>query len=319
MLAISIDVGGTLTKSAVVDEAGQALHELTEPTASTLPPMQVPDHVADLVQRLMAESGLALADLAGICVGLPGIVEHRLGLALSCPNLRNWEGLPLADLVTRRTGVTTWVERDANLAALGEAWIGAARGTGYSVCFTLGTGIGAGIILDGRLYRGSWGGAGEIGHITVVRDGPRCACGNRGCLEALASASAVAREAQAAAVRAPESLLWTLAGGERAAITADLVFRAALEGDATAMRVADTAVEYLGIGVATVINVFNLDMVVLAGGMAAAGSQVLDPVRAVVRQRARQPLAARSRVELGHLGGRAGVLGGARLVHLRAN
>ncbi len=319
MLAISIDVGGTLTKCAVVDEAGQARYEWSEPTASSLPPAQVPDHVADLVRRLMAAGGLAASDLAGVCIGLPGIVEYRLGLALSCPNLRNWEGMPLADLVAERTGVKTWVERDANLAALGEAWVGAACGTDYSVCFTLGTGIGAGIILDGRLFRGAWGGAGEIGHITIARDGPRCACGNRGCLESLTSATAIAREAQAAADRAPESLLWSLARGQRGAITADLVFKAAGEGDPAAMRVVDTAVEYLGIGVANVINVFNLEVVVLAGGMAAAGSQILDPVREVVRQRARQPLVERSRVELSRLGARAGVLGGARLVHMGAN
>jgi glucokinase len=127
--AISIDVGGTFTKSAVVDVLGEVLCELAEPTATALAPTGIADHVANLVGRLLAAGGFVPRDVAGACVGLPGIVEHRLGQALSCPNLRNWEGLPLAELVTARAGITTYVERDANLAALGESWVGVARGT----------------------------------------------------------------------------------------------------------------------------------------------------------------------------------------------
>jgi len=313
-LAISIDIGGTLTKSAIVSSDGHILHEQVEPTAKTLSSSEVPDYLVGLIQRLLAEGAIQTGDVAGACIGLPGIVEHRLGQALSCPNLRAWEGLPLTEMLSARIGMPIWIEKDANLAALGEFWLGAACGVRYNICLTLGTGIGAGIILNGQLYRGSWGGAGEIGHIILVRDGPRCSCGNRGCLEALASASAIAREGQAAAERAPDSLLWSLADGKRDSISAEVVFKAARQGDVTAARVVDTAVEYLGLGVASMVNVFNLDLVVLAGGMAAAGEQILEPVRMVVQQRARQPLAARVKVELTRLGAQAGTLGGAFLV-----
>jgi glucokinase len=310
-LAISIDVGGTLTKSGIVADDGRILCELSEPTALALSPEGLTDHVVGLLRRLLAAAELQPGDVAGACIGLPGIVEHKLGQALSCPNLRAWEGVPLPRPVTERTGIPLWIEKDANLAALGESWLGTARGTTYSICFTLGTGIGAGTILDGRIYHGSWGGAGEVGHNTVARDGPLCGCGNRGCLETLASATAIVREGQAAAVRAPDSLLWTL-GQEH--MTAEIVFQAAAQGDMTAARVVDTAMEYLGLGVASIINMFNPDLVVLGGGLAAAGSQVLDPVRSVVRQRGRQPLVTRTRIELAGLGSRAGVLGGAHLV-----
>jgi glucokinase len=313
-LAISIDVGGTLTKSGIVADDGRILCELSEPTALAPSPEGLTDHVVGLLQRLLGAAGLQPGDVAGACIGLPGIVEHKVGQALSCPNLRAWEGVPIPRLVTERTGIPLWIEKDANLAALGESWLGAARGTAYSICLTLGTGIGAGTILDGRIYHGAWGGAGEIGHITMVRDGPRCGCGNRGCLEALASATAIVREGQAAADRAPESLLWTLAHGERGNMTADVIFQAAAQGDMNAARVIDTAMEYLGLGVASMINMFNPDLVVIGGGLAGAGSQVLAPVRSVVRQRGRQPLVTRTRIELAGLGNRAGVLGGAYLV-----
>lgn len=315
-IAVGIDVGGTQTKAAVVTDSGQILLELTEPTASALPPSEVPAFVAGLISRLLAEASTDSTQMAGACVGLPGVVEHRLGTALSCPNLRTWEGIPLGPRVTELAGVPVWIERDANLSVLGEVWQGAARGAIHCVCFTLGTGIGAGVLVDGRLLRGAWGGAGEIGHIIVARDGPRCSCGNRGCLEALASASAIAREGRHAADRAAESTLWTLASGDRDAITAEVVFGAAEQGDATARRVVATATEYLGLGVASVVNVFNPEVVVLGGGMAAAGHQVLYPVRQAVQLRAREPLAARVRVELAQLGMQAGMLGGARAVFL---
>jgi glucokinase len=315
-VAVGIDVGGTQTKAAVVTDHGQVLHELTEPTARDLPSSEVPAFVAGLIARLLAAADVSPADLAGACVGLPGVVEPRMGLAFSCPNLRAWENVPLGPLASDLAGARVLVERDASLAVLGEAWQGAARGARHAICFTLGTGVGAGILADGRLFHGAWGGAGEIGHIIVARDGPRCSCGNRGCLEALASASAIAREGRQAADRAPDSALWDLAGGTRDAITAEVVFQAAARGDTTARRVVDTAMEYLGLGVASALNAFNPEVVVLGGGMAAAGEQILQPVRQVVQMRAREPLAARVRIELAQLGMQAGMLGGARAVFL---
>jgi len=313
-IAVSIDVGGTLTKAAIVDGRGKIRAEDVQPTATDIAPTRVPAHVAGIVRELLRRAGVSPGEVSGLCIGVPGIVDYRTGDVLSCPNLTNWEGMPLGRLVEEEIGLPTYLDKDANLAAMGEYWQGASRGVRHSICFTLGTGIGTGIILDGRLYRGAIGGAGEIGHITLVREGPLCGCGNRGCLEALASASAIVREARTAVARDPSSKILTLAHGDPATITAEVVFSAAQEGDITARTVVMTALEYLGIGVASMVNALNPDMVVLAGGMAAAGEIIGDVVRHVVRQRVRLPLAAHVRVVIGSLGGYAGVLGGAYLV-----
>jgi glucokinase len=318
--AISLDVGGTFTKAAVVDRTGgQCLFKAALATRTDLPSPQVPDYLVEQIRALMADAEVATGDVAGISIGLPGVINQRTGRAISCPNLRNWEDLPLADQVAQRIGLPTWMEKDANQAALGELWLGAARQIEHSICFTLGTGIGTGIILNGQLYRGGMGGAGEIGHLPILPNGPQCGCGNHGCLEALASASAVSREARAAVEQDSQSAMVALAGGQAEAITSEIVFAAARAGDATAQCVLDTALEYLGIGIASIINAFNPDLIVLGGGMAQAGEQLLSPIRNVVGQHARRPLAEHVNIVLTELGSMAGVLGGAYLVFSHAD
>lgn len=312
--ALSVDAGGSMTKMAVVDSQGQIVHKAAVSTDKTVPPDAVPDWLVRLLNDLRDQAEIPEQRIAGVCVGIPGVIDRRTDMIISCPNLVNWEGMPLAVLLQERTGLPTYIEKDANLAALGERWLGAAQGVDHAVCFTIGTGIGTGIIIGGRLYHGALGGAGEIGHIIVMPDGPRCNCGNRGCLEALASATAIVREARAALERDPSSRMWRLAGGDAASLTAEMVFTAAREGDYTAGQIVSHALDYLGIGVASIVNVFNPDMVVLGGGVALAGEQVLTPVRHVVRQRARTLLAEHVQVVCATLGDMAGVIGGAHLV-----
>jgi glucokinase len=310
-------VGGTLTKAAVVDLGGRCVAELSRPTAASIRPDEVPGHVAGLIDEMAARASVARSEIAGACVGVPGVVNHVTGLVVSCPNLLNWEGMVLASLVEPLVQLPVVLEKDANLAALGERWLGAARGVDYCICFTIGTGIGTGIILGGQLYHGALGGAGEIGHLTLLPDGPVCGCGNHGCLEAMASARAIVRDAQAMLAREPGSLLMELAGGRPESITAEMVLAAARAGDPGACRVVEPALDFLGIGVTNVVNVFNPDLVVLGGGVVLAGDQVLEPVRQVVRRRARRLLADHVRIVPAELGSMAGVYGGAYLVFNR--
>jgi len=311
---ISMDVGGTFTKLALVDPAGEVRQRHEEPSEHQIAGAEVPQYVVGIVERMLQDSGLTRDEVVGVCVGIPGVIDHRTDVIISCPNLTNWEGMPLAKWVGERLGLPTYIEKDANEAALGERWIGAGRGIDDLVCFTLGTGIGTGIILNGELYRGSIGGAGEIGHIIVDKDGPLCTCGNPGCLESFASARAIAGTARNAAASGEPTAMLELAGGDINSITAATVFAAARAGDHLAARIASEAVEYLGVGVASIVNVFNPAMVILGGGIAQAGDQILIPVRQIVRQRARRLLAEHVQIVLATLGNDAGVIGGAYLV-----
>jgi glucokinase len=317
--AISFDVGGTFTKAAVVDRAGHCRIQTTVATQTDLPAPQVPDYLAKQIRALMADGEVGMGEVAGISIGLPGVINQQTGRVISCPNLRNWEDLPLAEQVGQRIGLPTWMEKDANQAALGEWWLGVARQANHSICFTLGTGIGTGIILYRQLYRGGMGGAGEIGHIPILPNGPQCGCGNHGCLETVASASAIAREARAAIERDSHSAMVALAGGQAETITSEIVFAAARAGDATARCVVKTALEYLGLGITSIVNAFNPDLIVLGGGMAQAGDQLLEPIRDFVKQHARRPLADHVTIVQSELGPMAGVLGGAYLVFSSAD
>jgi glucokinase len=307
-------VGGTFTKVAVVDHAGRIVQRLQAPSARDIAPADVPEHVVQIVKDMLQVSGLSRSEIAGICVSIPGVIDSRTDYIVSCPNLTNWEGMTLAKQVQEKVGLPTYLEKDANAAALGEHWVGAGRGINDLICFTIGTGIGTGIILHGALYRGSTGGAGEIGHIIVDKDGPLCSCGNWGCLEAISSARAIVQKARDFIHLGEPSAMLEMAGGDPDAITTEHVFRAAREGDELATRILDTALEYLGVGVTSIVNVFNPAMIILGGGVALAGEQVLTPVQKIVRRRARCLLAKHVQIVLAKLGGDAGVIGGAYLV-----
>lgn len=312
--AISLDVGGTFTKAALVDRTGQIVQRLQAPSARDIPRAEVPEHVVQIVHEMLESSGVDREQIVGVCVGIPGVVDRRTDLVVSCPNLTNWEGMPLAKLVQQRLGIPTYLEKDANEAALGEHWVGAGQGVDDLICFTIGTGIGTGIILNGRLYRGSTGGAGEIGHIIVDKDGPLCTCGNWGCLEAIASARAIAEKGSKAVENGEPTVIRELCQGDPKAVTAEMVFRAARAGDQVAERILDVALTYLGVGVTSIVNVFNPAMIILGGGVAQAGEQLLAPVQRIVRQRARRLLAEHVQIVLAKLGNDAGVIGGAYLV-----
>jgi glucokinase len=245
----------------------------------------------------------------GVGVGAPGPLDRDKGIVIVAPNLR-WNDYPLSAEIRQRTGFSTvTLDNDANCATMGEWWLGAARGARHVVGLTIGTGIGGGLILNGELYHGSSDVAGEVGHTTIDSTGRRCACGNYGCLEAYASGTAIAERAREALSGMEPSTLRDMVGGDLTKITAQLVYEASAAGDVIAREVVRDTAKFLGAGIATLLNIFNPEVVVVAGGVTQAGDALFEPIRAEVRRRAFKPAWEAARIVPGELPGTAGVVG----------
>jgi glucokinase len=310
---IGIDIGGTNLVVGAVSEDGAHLRALrAEPTR--------PDDGFDVVLGRVA--GLARAAIAavtaeepdpeilGIGVGAPGPLDTATGVVFLTPNL-GWVDMPLRQRIADLVGWPTTLDNDANCAVLGEWWRGAARGTRHAIGFTIGTGIGGGIIVDGRLYHGASDCAGEFGHTTIDPQGRRCKCGNYGCLEAYASGPAIALRTIEAIESGAASSILDLAGGDLSQVTAQLVYQAAHDDDDLALEVVRDTAKYLGAGVANLVNVFNPEVVVICGGVTLAGDRLFTPLRQEVARRAFKPAVAACRIVAGELTGTAGVYGAA--------
>jgi glucokinase len=272
--AIGIDIGGTKIAGGVVTEDGRILDRTRVPTPRD-------EGEATLVAVLAAADELLARNpgVAAIGVGAAGLVEWPGGHARWAPN-NSYRQLELRRLVGERTGLPTLVDNDGNAAAWAESRFGAGAGCDDLVLVTVGTGIGGGLVLGGRLYHGEHGFAGELGHLIVSPDGDRCACGNRGCLEAMASGSALGRLGREAAAADPGGRLAALAAQAGGPVTGELVFAAASEGDKPALALFERVGTWLGVGLATLVTIFDPDLVVVGGGVAATGELLLAPARA---------------------------------------
>ena len=270
-LLVGIDLGGTNIKGAVVTQEGRVLNRSRCETLADEGPDAVIGRIAGLVEKLAEDAGLSTSDLLVVGIGAPGPLSTKTGTVIEAPNLPGWINVPLRDILQEHLGVKVFVENDANAAAWGEKWVGAGRDVSSLICLTLGTGIGGGIVIDGKLLHGVDDAAGELGHMTIVPDGPLCGCGNHGCLETLASAPATARRARESIKAGGESALTQMCGGDLSKITAEMVNKAADSGDELAAEVMRGTAEYLGIAIASLVNLLNPEMVVLSGGMIAAG------------------------------------------------
>jgi glucokinase len=301
--AIGIDAGGTKLLGGVVDESlgvRQRVHRFWrgEDREETL----------DVFTGAVAEARAAAPEVAGVGFGIPAVVDTATGTSEYSVHLP-LEGVPFRDVMAERLGLPVWVDNDANLALLAEARAGAARGARHAVMLTLGTGIGGGLLLDGRLYRGARGGGAELGHVVIDVDGPPCqgGCPNRGCLEALASGTAMGREGAAAAERIPGSGLGrALAAGRE--ITGGLVTELAHDGDHAAVEVLELVGRRLGAGLASLANALQPEVIVVGGGAIAAGELLLGPARAVVEATALPPSAG-VRIAAAELAEEAGMIG----------
>lgn len=314
---LGIDIGGTnLVVGAVADDGSRVVGEHSRPTDPARGPDAILRDLVEMTDHTRAHLGRVApgAELMGVGIGAPGPLDTRRGIVLLTPNL-GWVDMPLRDRVAEALGLPAHLDNDANCAVLGESWVGAARGGRYVLGVTIGTGIGGGIVIDGQVHHGASDCAGEIGHMTIDMDGRRCGCGNYGCLEAYASGPAIARRAIEQVGSGAESSLAELVGGDLSQVTAQTVYHAATLGDELAREVVRATAQYLGAGLANLVNVFNPDLVVIAGGVTQAGDRLFEPLRRVVAQRAFKPAVDACRIVPGTLGGLAGVFGAAK-VHL---
>jgi glucokinase len=299
-----VDIGGTNVKTAFIAGDGTVLSKSEFPTLAD-------QGVEDLVQRLHAHAeegaialGAALSDLAGVGVGVPGFLDDSRTTVVEAVNL-GWRQVPLVPLLERQLGVPVAMENDANVAALGEAWRGAGAGKTNLLCVTVGTGIGGGIVLGGRLHRGKNGMAGEIGHLVVQRRGGiQCNCGQTGCLETVASATGIIR---AAKERLPEPVRGEIRG-------ASDVFRLAEQGVTIAREVIQEAADWLGYGLALAAVTINPDGIVIGGGVSKAQELFLNPVRAAFAKYSLPRVREAAELTAAALGNDAGVVGAVRLV-----
>ncbi len=296
---LGIDFGGTHTKAVLLDGRASVTETIRQPSAVRDGPDAALTRLVRVVERAQRRSAEADGRLVAVGLAVCGPVDYRVGSILQSPVLPGWRDVPLAPALAERTGIRVCVENDASAAILGEWWRGAGRGQPVVAGMTLGTGIGGGLVIDGRVFRGSGGFAGEFGHVAVAAE-PVCACGGRGCLGAVASATATLRCYQ------------DLGGAPPVRGVRDLASRAA-RGDPLAVRAIGHSVEYLAQATLALVNALNPNVFVFAGGMAQLGETLLDPVRRRVRSSTFEGLAATTRIEVAELGDLSGSYGAAYL------
>lgn len=310
---VGVDLGGTkISAGAMSADGSREIGTHTELTRAEQGADAVVARIAGMIhtviEQTIAETGATRDEFLGVGIGSPGPLDRAKGIVIITPNL-GWQNFPLRDRVSEATGLPATLDNDANCATLGEWWVGAAKGGRNVIGLTIGTGIGGGLILNGELYHGSSDVAGEVGHTTIDSTGRRCRCGNYGCLEAYASGPAIAERAREALAGGEGSLLSKMAGGDLSRITAQHVYEASKEGDEVARAVVRETARFIGIGVANLLNIFNPDVVVLAGGVTQAGDDLFAPMRAEVQRRAFKPAVDACRIVPGMLGSSAGVIG----------
>ena len=306
---VGVDLGGTKVLAGTLD-SDLNVHHRAQRVAVGLEQAALFDTIVEAVEEV---SAAATAPVEAVGFGIPCLIDQNRGMAVMAVNLPIVD-MPFRDVMAERLGVTTFIDNDANVAALAEHRFGAAQGTQHAVMLTIGTGVGGGLVLGGEPYRGSIGAGAELGHTVIDYNGPRCQgnCPNRGCLEVMASGTALVREAHAAARDAPESALGRrlASGGE---LTGPMVTELAFDGDQTARRVIALIGRRLGVGIANFVNTFNPEVVVIGGGVIAAGDMLLEPARAEVAERALGPSRDLARIVPARFGSEAGLLGAATL------
>ena len=312
MKYVGVDIGGTNLKAGLVDESGVLLATQKMKVASIADDEGLAWTVASLVQELARTVDIPVSDVASVGVGVPGTVEIRSGSINYTCNLplRN---VPLRKLFHRYLSIPLYIENDANCAALAEYLVGAGRDSKRFVTVTLGTGVGAGIIVDGKIWSGAHGAASELGHLIIEVDGIPCTCGKCGCTERYCSATAIIRMAKEACALHPDCAILKAVNGDVDKITAKTVFDLAKEGDDIASRVFRRYVKYLTIAINNVVSFLDPDMIVLGGGVSRAGDFLLDAVRELLPKYLMYPVLPMPEIALAQLGNDAGIIGAALL------
>ena len=310
---IGIDVGGTNVKIALVDNKGKIIYSNSIPTRAEMGYEYTINNMKEAITELIKETKSDPKNIESIGFGFPGQIDYQKGIVRLAPNIPGWVDVPIAEIMEKEFGIPTRVDNDVRCAALGELNYGAGQGCDNLICITVGTGIGSGLVINGKLVRGASNAAGEIGHIKLdMNGGPLCGCGDRGCLEAFASGPSIVALAEEYIKGGKSTKYRELANPD---ITPYIVSEAAKQGDPVAKRIFTIVGEYIGIGLASVVNLLNPEKIIIGGGVAAAGDLLLTPIKESLIKRA-MPIAG-SAVEIvpAQLGNSAGVIGASLLIN----
>jgi len=305
---IAIDLGGTNIRAALVDQNGKIIEKKDTSTITGQGHEIVIQQMCGLMWDVIKKSKVEHQEIIGIGIASPGPLDTKTGVIIDTPNL-GWKNVHLKDAIEQEFHLPTYVDNDGNLAALGESWLGAGKGVNYLICLTLGTGIGGGIIINGELFHGSTDAAGELGHIIVEPDGLRCGCGNYGCLEAYASGPAIVKRTFLAMKAGKRTQL-----EEAAEISPLVIYQAALKNDELANEIIKETGRYLGIGIISLVNVLNPQLVIIGGRVAQMDKILLKYIREDVTKRAFLEPGRRISIVLAQLGDDAGIIGAAKMI-----
>ncbi len=317
---IGVDMGGTKILSAVVNASGNILATAKIPTQAKDDTSIVIDRISDCIKEAFKKSEVSEGTIRAIGIGAPGPLDPETGVIIFAPNL-GWKDVPLKTELEERIGIPTFVDNDVNVGTLGEHTYGAGRGVDNVVGIFVGTGIGGGIILNGELFHGASKTAGEIGHIIVQEGGPKCGCGNRGCLEALASRTAMTKQLRNGILKkGKKSVITKLTDGDLQQIRSGTLAKALRSKDKLTQNVFRKATKYLGVGIGSIVNFLNPDMIVLGGGVVEAlDKDFIKDIRKAAKKYALPDTLKGVQIVRAQLGDDAGVLGAAALARQRLN
>jgi glucokinase len=299
---IGIDLGGTNIVSAVVDPRGKVLGRDKRPTLAHLGATRVLNRIAESALAAGANSGLPWSSHLGVGIGSPGPLNQKKGIIIYTPNL-GWRNVKLTAFLKKKLHKKVFLENDANAAALGETWVGAGKGEKVVLCVTLGTGVGGGVVVGGKIYEGATGVSNHVGHVVVEPKGPKTPYGNRGVLEQYASATGIVRQAKEAGLKAPKGK----------ALTALVIQEMAQAGNSKAQKVFQTAGRVLGVGLTSAIHLLNPSVIIFSGGVSGAGELLWKPMRRELRDRCLKAHLKGLKFKMAKLGGDMGAVGAARL------
>lgn len=316
MYYIGIDLGGTNIAAALVDESGKVSHKVSIPTDAKLGKETVIGGLIKVCEMVLENSGIGRDELKSIGIGIPGGVDAEKGYIIMCPNIQAISGTDIVSPIKEKFNIPVFINNDANCAALGEVVAGGAKGADKAIFIILGTGVGGGIVIDGKIYSGFNGIAGEIGHIVITMDGRECGCGRKGCWEAYASASGLIKTTREVMEKYPDSVMWEMVGNNLDEISGRTSFDAMRKGDKAGQEAVDIYIGHLAAGVVDMINIFQPEVICIGGGISHEGSYLLDPLQKVVdaqKYAGDSKDVVHSRIVCATLGNDAGIVGAAML------
>ena len=310
---LGIDLGGTNIVAAVVNEKYEIIAEAKNPTLCPRPWNEILDDVTKTAVEAANLANLKISDFAFVGIGSPGVISVETGTVIVAVNL-GFNNVPLTKYLSEKLEVPVILENDANAAAYGEFKAGIAKNTKNFIALTIGTGIGSGVVLDGKIYRGSNGIAGELGHSVIKLGGRPCSCGRRGCIDVYASATGLITTTKEAMEKDKESIMWQLSEGDIKKVDGITAFKAARQNDKTALEVVNSYIEVLAASITNIINTFQPDMITIAGGISREGDFLLNPVKSLVEKESlKNPAQPEPKIAIAQLQDKAGVIGAALL------